>query len=386
LRSKVKKICFVIGSLERGGAEIHLTRVLPQLDKNHFEARVFCFVRKGELAPVLEKQGVKVIEPELLGALAKRSIFFKPILLVVSILFFLLFLIRFRPHLVHFFLPSSYLLLGPVSLLHWRSQKVMSRRSMNVYQRKYPPIVRRIELWLHNKMDCVVGNSQRVINELRIDEGVTEEKLHLIYNGISIDEGSITSRDRIRKSLGLSFDGLVMTVVANLIPYKGHIDLLEACKLLSRRDWELVIVGRDSAGIQKRLEYFTLENNLQNNVHFIGPRNDVSDLWAASDIGLLVSHEEGFSNALLEGMSANLPMIVTSVGGNDEAVINGETGIVVPPKNPEALSKAIERLLGDAELRLMMGKKAGERVREIFSLQSCVDQYETLYKRLLSNG
>ncbi|KKJ77047.1 hypothetical protein WH95_10110 [Kiloniella litopenaei] len=380
--NEVKKLCFVIGSLERGGTETHLKRVLPLLDRRRFKPSIFCFVRKGELASALEEKGVKVFEPVLFSSLTKHSALFKPLLLVASIFSFISYLLRNKPDVVHFFLPASYLLLGPISLLHKKSKKLMSRRSLNVYQQKYPAFIRGIELWLHQRMHGVIGNSQQVVNELKADEGVPTNKLHLIYNGITVRESSLSQREQIRVSLNIPPDRLVMTIVANLIPYKGHLDLLNACGQLPTRDWILLIVGHDSSSIQGELEHLVEQNNLQDCVHFLGVRNDVTDIWASSDIGLLVSHEEGFSNAVLEGMAANLPMIVTSVGGNAEAVLDGETGLVVPPHSPEDLANAMKKLLKDNVLRHSMGKRAGQRVRQCFSMESCIEGYEALYNQL----
>ncbi|WP_179188287.1 glycosyltransferase [Kiloniella majae] len=378
-----KVICFVIGALERGGAETHLCRILPLLNQSPYRVMVFCFERKGSLAPELEQQGVEVHETTFFQGSIRHSLFFRPILLLASFISFFCLIFTKKPDAVHFFLPRSYLLFGPLSLISRKCKKLMSRRSLNRYQERYPPFVRNFELWLHTKMDFVVGNSLSVVDELR-GEGVPEEKLKLIYNGISQVSVDPVARDLIRSDLGVPSDSVMMTIVANLIPYKGHMDLLEACAKLSCRKWNLVIVGEDFSRIKKTLEDFTMENNLRQNVYFAGVRTDVSEIWAASDVGLLVSHEEGFSNALLEGMSAELPMVVTSVGGNSEAVINGVTGFVVPPKNPETLRRALLRLINDVELREEMGRKSRERVEKEFSVNKCLSQYRSLYNQTFS--
>ncbi|KLN58965.1 hypothetical protein WH96_20170 [Kiloniella spongiae] len=383
--NNIKKLCFVIGSLDRGGAETHLVSVLPLLDRSQFQTFVYCFSRKGELSTILEEQGVEVYAPPCNMLLKKLPFLLKPILLFISVVSFYQFLLRRNPDSVHFFLPASYLLMGPVSLLHRRSKKLMSRRSLNLYQKKYWPIVRSLEFWLHKRVDKILGNSQKIIDELKVDEKVDEAKLALIYNGVQVVEKTRSIRQDIRKSMGIDSSDLILTIVANLIPYKGHHDLLEACTMLSRNDWKLIIVGHDSSGIRSDLENFVFENKLCDQVCFVGARDDVSDLWNASDIGLLVSHEEGFSNAVLEGMLARLPMIVTDVGGNAEAVIDGHTGLVVPPRSPEALANAIEALMENVELRSAMGTKAKERALDTFSLKSCVAEYEALYHELFQD-
>jgi glycosyltransferase involved in cell wall biosynthesis len=126
------------------------------------------------------------------------------------------------------------------------------------------------------------------------------------------------------------------------------------------------------------------EKGLQNRIRFLGERADVPDLLRASDMGILASHEEGFSNAILESMAAGLPMVVTNVGGNAEAIVDGHSGLVVPPGNPPALADAIMRLVEDSPLALALGTRARQRVHAHFSTKACVDRYEALYTGLLA--
>jgi glycosyltransferase involved in cell wall biosynthesis len=109
----------------------------------------------------------------------------------------------------------------------------------------------------------------------------------------------------------------------------------------------------------------------------------VANLLGASDVGLLCSHQEGFSIAILEAMAAGLPMIVTDVGGNAEAVLDGVTGLVAPPHDPQALATSIVRLARDPKLRQRYGSAGRERVKLQFSLEACIAKYEALYGGLL---
>jgi glycosyltransferase involved in cell wall biosynthesis len=147
-------------------------------------------------------------------------------------------------------------------------------------------------------------------------------------------------------------------------------------------DWRLLTAGRDD-GIRGALERQIEAAGLASRISFLGTRRDVPALFAAADIGLLVSHQEGFSNAIIEGMAAGLPMIVTGVGGNAEAVRDGETGLVVPARNPEQLAAAIVRLLNGPEIRGTFGEAGRRRVRDHFSFAGCIDSYDQLYRGLL---
>jgi glycosyltransferase involved in cell wall biosynthesis len=98
----------------------------------------------------------------------------------------------------------------------------------------------------------------------------------------------------------------------------------------------------------------------------------------------LTSREEGFSNVVLEGMAAGLPMIVTAVGGNPEAVVDGHTGLIVQPRDPKAIAEAILRLSRDADLRRRLGDAGQKRVRTEFSIERCVSAHAQLYQETLA--
>lgn len=377
---------YVIGSLDVGGAERHLSQILPALAEQGLRLSVYTISYKGALAPKLEAAGIEIVAPPFAEAFRRvPPLVRKPALLILSIARLWLLMLRHRADIVHFFLPEAYLLGGIISLFVPVPVRIMSRRSLNEYQTKHP-ILARIERNLHGRMNAVIGNSSKVAAQLA-QEGVPEDKLGLIHNGIDMAPFEVSDRDRrerARAALGIANDSLVMVLVANLIPYKGHADLLRALALAApgfAADWAVLCVGRD-AGIGEELRGLTNDLGIGGHVRWLGERHDVPELLAAADIGLLCSHEEGFSNAILEGMATALPMIVTDVGGNSEAVIDGQTGYVVPARDPKALAEAIRRLAADGGARASMGGKGKARVKDYFSVARCVSEYVQLYEGL----
>ena len=179
----------------------------------------------------------------------------------------------------------------------------MSRRSMNDYQRKRPCLAW-FERQLHRTLHAALGNSEAVVSQLA-GEGIHPEKLAMIYNGIDLSPFlRVRGRDIVRRELGLPNGAFVLILVANLIPYKGHADLLSALALICHQlpePWRMLMVGRDDS-IGKVLVEQAAQNGLNENVIWLGGRADVPDLLNASDLGLLCSHEEGFSNSILEAM------------------------------------------------------------------------------------
>lgn len=379
------RLLYVIGSLDVGGAEQHLLQLLPQLKARGYQPAIYTIGLEGVLAPKFVAKGINVYSPPLANYLQSLpSPLGRLILLLISVSRLFVLLLTLRPAVVHFFLPEAYLVGGLVSLLIPGLCRVMSRRSLDFYQARCQ-LLARIERWLHQKMNTILGNSRAVNRQLR-GEGVLEDRLGLIYNGLDMSAFEVAfDKKHVRNEFGLTLEGLVFISVANLISYKGHEDLLKAFGMVKDRlplDWTLLCIGRDT-GIGDDLQALAEDLSIASHIRWMGLRQDVIKLLQLSDIGLLASHQEGFSNAILEGMAAGLPMIVTDVGGNSEAVLNGQTGLVVPPHQSTALGDAIVELAMNRGRISTMGMMGRARIYEFFSLNDCVDRYENLYMGLL---
>jgi glycosyltransferase involved in cell wall biosynthesis len=367
-------LLYVVGSLDLGGSERHLAMIAPRLRQLGWRPVIYCLSHAGVQATHLREQGVEVVAPP--APCDKGRLPRKFVCLALSCLRLFWLMLARRPRIAHFFLPLSYLIGGPLAMLAGLPRRVMSRRSLNIYQDRYP-LLRKAERLLHRRMQAVLGNSRAVVRDLAA-EGCDSDRLGLIYNGI--DAGEIEAAAPGRP------DGapLTLIIVANLIAYKGHADLLQALAAVSAAlpaGWRLRCVGRDD-GIGAGLAAQARRLGIDAHVDLLGERHDVAALLAFADIGILCSHEEGFSNAVLEGMAAGLPMVVTDVGGNGEAVLDGTTGFVVPSRDPQALGQAIVRLAADAGLRERMGAAARQRQQQHFSIEACVARYNSLYRAL----
>ena len=373
-------ILFVTSSLDVGGTERHLASICGILQARGWDLEVYCTGGEGPFAEVLRRGGVKVMVPPSAG---RPAGVFKILRLPLAALHLFGVLLKGRFAIVHCFLPEAYLVGAPLGFLLRTRVLVMSRRSLNDYQRNHP-LGGVAERWLHPLMSAVLANSRSVAKQLE-GEGVAVSRIGLIYNGVGAVGPVVTGRAEARSRLGIDEHALVLVVIANLIAYKGHLDLIEALGRIKAKmpaSWRLLAVGRDDglgAAVRSRAEALGLDAN----VSLLGVRSDIPDLLNASDIAILASHQEGFSNAVIEGMQAGLPMVVTDVGGNAEAVVDGETGLVVAPRDPDALAAAILRLASDGELRRRYGEAGRRRVEAQFSLAACVAAYEALYVGLL---
>lgn len=385
-KNKKDSLLIVIGSLDSGGAEHQLFQILPELVKCGWSITLYLMSSRGELADLIESKGVKLAGPgSFIYKKGREGGVHRLIKGVIMTLGLLKYLLTSRPSVLHFVLPEAYLIGGICGILIRHDKMLMSRRSLNKYQDKYV-LINSIERFLHGKMKLIIANSKAVANDL-VNEKVSRMKIRVIYNGVCLNKyTAITQRKEIREKNNFSADSLIFIVVANLIQYKGHRDLIRALGLIKDKmptDWNLICVGRDD-GVGYELKELAKLERVHSHVHWLGEREDVADLYNAADIGLLCSYQEGFSNAILEGMAASLPMIVTDVGGNAEAVVDGETGYVIPSHNPEKIAEALQWLIKDKNQRLQMGNAGRMRVQEKFSLSECIKKYEMLYKEVIA--
>ena len=386
MQDKQKRVRFVIGSLDIGGTENHLVQILPELMRQGISPIVITITHQGALAIKLIEQGIKVIAPDKITRIFQRIPLLSRLLGPLATIPYLLRTYRRYPAALNcFYLPSSYYLGMIAAMLAGESAKtVMFRRSLNHYQKKRP-FVSRFERWLHKTPLAIVGNSQAVINQLADEEGVPRAKIRLIYNGIDHAlYGDKNHRLDVRKELGIADRVLVLSIVANLNPYKGHRDLIDALALIAEKftdPWFLLCIG---SGIETRTDLLrqVKSHHLEPHIKWLGSRKDVPRLLMASDIGLQVSHQEGFSNSVLEGMASGLPLIVTDVGGNREAVIHEECGLVVPPHSPVNIAQAILTLSENRLLRAKYGDNARKRVASEFSHQACLANYLSLFETI----
>jgi glycosyltransferase involved in cell wall biosynthesis len=364
------RLLVVVTGLGSGGTERHLAAVLPALVARGVEVRLIALRGEGTLAPALRDGGVTVLDaPRLPGPLRVLAGFLTVFRLCLG----------WRPGVVHLFLPEAYLVGGLAAWCAGRRPRVMSRRSLNAYQTAHPREAG-IERWLHGRMDALVGNSRAICAELAA-EGAPAERIGLLPNGVVMAPATLT-RDQARAALGVGDGAVVIACVANLIPYKGHVDLVEAFARIRTQlpqGGVLLLIGRDD-GMGVALTAQSEAREVIDHVRFLGERNDVADLLAASDVFVLASHEEGSPNAVIEAMAAGVATIVTDVGGSPEAV--ADTGIVVPPRDPAALADALLRLGTDAALRARLGAAGAARAAAEYALDACIARYMALYAAL----
>lgn len=180
--------------------------------------------------------------------------------------------------------------------------------------------------------------------------------------------GDASDRQRVRAALGTPEDRPVVLMVGRLVVEKGYPELIEAMRVVDAELWAVGdrLVSDHAGSIDSHRRVAAADPVLRERVRFLGYRGDVAEMMRAADIFVLPSHREGFPRSIVEAMLSGLPVVATDIRGSNEAVIDGETGLLVPVANPRALADALNRLVGDADLCARFGRASYARAQERF--------------------
>lgn len=338
-----KKILHIIWSLESGGCENFLLRVLPRLAG--FDQKVLTLKYRGVLAKEFEKRGIPV---ESLGGkwweLISRVKSFKPGV-VVTYLFHADLLGRVYLGLFSRYKPIPYL-----------------RTTYNFSRYKWVRLFEKLTSFMVPKY---LANSRSVkdfyLNRLSVDG----RKITVVPNGVDIKDFDLpkSRRENFRKRMGVGGDDLVMICVANFHPNKGHKFLLEAFERLyekNKKIW-LWLVGEGEE--RKKMEAMADNFKSKKKIVFWGRRRDVSVWLASSDIFVLPTLFEGMSNAILEAMASGLPVVTTNIEENREILNEGKEALLVKTSSEGQLFLALTRLVENKGLRLELANNARNKAK-----------------------
>jgi glycosyltransferase involved in cell wall biosynthesis len=206
-------------------------------------------------------------------------------------------------------------------------------------------------------------------------------RIEVVYNGVQLDGAP---RGGVRAELGIPNGVPLIGEIGRLCDVKGQRELIAA--LAQVPDAHAVLVGADleqGGAYQAALEREAERLGVRDRVVFAGRREDAAHVLAELDVLALPSWTEGLPLVVLEAMAQRRAVVATPVGGTPEVVVDGETGLLVPPRNPEALASALRRLLADADLRRRMGEAGYERVRERFSAAEMARRTVAIYDEVL---
>lgn len=213
-----------------------------------------------------------------------------------------------------------------------------------------------------------VAVSEAVRRDL-VAGGAPPGRIALVRAGIDVAGFAAGDRARGRRALGVPGVAPLVLVPARLHPMKGHVDLLAAWPRVLAAHPDAVLVCAGDGPLRQALPALAAAAGLAASVRFVGARDDLPDLLAAADVVALPSRVEGLPLALLEAAAAGRPTVATAVGGVPEAVEDGRTGRLVPPRDPRALAAALVASLGNPEARGRMGEAAAARASRDFGIE-----------------
>jgi glycosyltransferase involved in cell wall biosynthesis len=374
-----RRIIFVVGSLLVGGTETQLVLLAERLRQRGWSVEVFTVERIGPLLERLERAGVPVSD----GGYSRRSKLSRMATLMTGQVRLVWRILRSRPDVVHAFLPLTNFMGSLAGRLTLTPLVITSRRALGNHQVRRPGM-HRLDLIANACSHIVTANSRAVAVDTEMRDGYDASRIVVIPNGVDFSrfENLPRSRDEVRQQLKLSSGDVAIVIVANLIPYKGHGELIEAFAAVAAADsrLKLFMIGQDY-GLADGLMVDAARLGIADRVYYMGQRNDVPTLLPAMDVGVLSSHEEGFSNALLEKLAVGLPVVATDVGGNPEALAGMPGCVLVRAKDARDLARGLTEVIAGLNAAAERRKVRQHLIRERYSVDAMVDAYELLYRR-----
>ncbi len=364
------RILHIIPTLDAGGAEKQLTLLATRLPRDQFDVHVCGMARGGVLEEPLRQAGVPF-------AVSGKSWRYDP----AALWRLKRHIARLRPDLVHtwLFAGNSY---GRTAALWAGVRRIVAGERC----------VDRWKLWhewaidrrLTRRTDRIATNS-RAVRDYCAAHGVPAEKFVVIPNGIGPAAASSVSRSELLAELGLAADVKLIGAVGRLWPQKRTKELVMAISQLNcvRDDIHLLVIGD---GPQRAaLERYRRLMNVEERVHFLGVRHDVSRFLPHFDCFWLASGYEGQSNALMEAMAAGIPVVATDIPENRELVVSGESGFLEPLDVRSAFGRRTLAILEDTDLGRRIGDAARERMLHQFSIEQMVERYTAMYREVLGS-
>ncbi|EYF02311.1 glycosyltransferase family 4 protein [Chondromyces apiculatus] len=374
------RIAHLVLALRVGGLERVVLRLLERTPRDRFTPVVCALEEPGALAPELDRLGVPLTVIRRRPGLDPRL----PVLLSR-------WMAREGIDLVHTHNPNPHFY-GALAAMMTRTMTgipgrkrtprlVHTKHGRNTPGARRKVLVNRLASSLTDRVIAVSEDARKVAVEI---EGVDPRRVVTILNGVDTEEFRPGDPAEARARLGLPQRGFHIGCVARLSPEKDHATLLTAFSaLLARRaDAHLTLIG--DGALRRDLEAQAASLGITSSVTFTGMRSDIAESLPAFDVFTLTSRTEGISLTLAEAAACGLPIVATRVGGNPEIVREGETGLLVPPNDPAALTLAFDTMASRDD-REALGARGRAWVAERFSAAQMARAYTTLYADVLAD-
>jgi len=374
---KMKIFYFIDNLYLTAGTERHLTYLVNYLDKNSFSPVICAFKASQEASDSFKEKGVPFINLNL------DRIYTYSALKTLS---YLMKILRsFSPDIVQTFHFKSDTYGVLAAKLAGVKHIISSRRDTGDLKKPRQILLNKIANRFIDKFIMVCDRVGESFHKL---EGIPYEKMVTLYNGVDINRFHPQNGKNpldLRAMLGYKEDDFIVGTTAIFRPEKAYHVLFEGVEKVMPKIPNLKVVICGDGPTKKHFEDYCKTHPVGKIVKFMGYVHNTENYLPLMDVFCLVPNKnEGFSNAILEAMAMARPVIATDVGGNAEAVVHGETGIIIPPDDSDSLAEAIMDLYRNPEKRLQMAQKARERAVNVFSLERMIKEHENFYLSLIN--
>lgn len=363
------RVLIVSDEMEIGGSQRQIVHLLTHLDRQRWQAELLFFRARSFLADQLEASGIRVHEIPKRGLIDLAFVRRLHALLRAG-----------RYDVVHCFSVTAETWVRAILPLVPRVAFIASVRGLYL---DYSPWRWRRKRWIVRRADAVIANSNAGARMTAQRTGLPEERIAVIPNGVAMPL-PITAQARVegRCALRIPTDRVCALFAGRLVPAKNIPLLLCAlARIFPALRPFLLLAGGGPLAAQLQAQAAQLQ--LQDDVRFLGAREDAGALMQLVDFVVLPSREEGLSNVLIEAMAAGCPPLASAVGGSPELIDDDRTGVLFASENLDALTRALERLAGDAPLRRRLGAAARIQAERNYTLNELVRRTEAIYLRAI---
>jgi glycosyltransferase involved in cell wall biosynthesis len=378
MSSKPLRILFIIDYwASPGGTERHLSYLTSHLDRNRFVPAVVIFsYQPNALVDQVRNLGIEVVHIPVARYYTPKA--------ALQGYKLWRFIRSRRIDLVQTFHYKSDIYGAIVARLAGIRHIVSSKRDAADYKNAF-------HFWMHRLVRPItqkyIAVSEVIATVIRDKERAPADKVNVIHNGVDLHQYAVpdvTTKAGHKAALGFAPGDFVIGMSAWFRPEKDHRLLIDAFLDLysGAPSCRLLLVG--DGPLYGHYSRWVRDQKLDHAIKMTGAVDDVRSFLSAMDIACLVpKFNEGFSNSILEKMATGLPVIVTDIGGNKEAVADEQTGFVIAPGDQAALTKKLRVLHADAALRSNMGIAARQRAEHLFSLESMIARHSDLYASMM---
>ena len=370
MRTQPISVLYFTNTDARGGAEEHMLTLLQGLDRTHFRFHLVC---PPEVADMLRPD--LPADVELLPLCLRKPSQFRAAIRLGQIMR------ERRVDILHSHLFYSSLFASPVGWLCRVPVVLETPHLSERWRRGWFKSRFVVDRFVGRFVDHYIAVSEANARYLSEEKGLPSKKIVVIHNGCDLVRFAPSHRPpaSLKANLGFQEADPLLVVTARLEPQKGHRVLLQSLQTVHREFPQVRLVCLGEGCLRDKLESQVRELGLEDSVRFLGYQSNVLDWLVLADLTVLPSFWEGLPLAAIESLAAGRPVVATAVDGTPEVIIDGKTGLTVPPDDPERLAGAICRLLREPGLRERMGEAGRKWVMEHFSQERQIRQTQEFY-------